>query len=152
MQDPVLTCKHRIMRRCSIMRTHPTGFYYKHFVSNEKLFLGPQGKCSPRSKTSKKQREGKNNIQFLRPEHSIMKKKTDWMTKCERLPSKKLIWVGVVIIQDQSKMIYNVRNVTKITTNPAIKDNHLPNSILRPQSHERRCNDGKRHGLRTNDV
>ena len=81
-----------------------------------------------------------------------MKKKADWMTKCERLPSKKLIWVGVVIIQDQSKMIYNVRNVTKIRTNPAIKDSHLPNSILRPQSHERRCNDGKRQRLRTHDV
>ena len=81
-----------------------------------------------------------------------MKKKADWMTKCERLPPKKLKWVGVVIIQDQSKMIYNVRNVTKIRTNPAIKDNHLPNSILRPQSHERRCNDGKRHGIRMHDV
>jgi hypothetical protein len=71
-----------------------------------------------------------------RPDYSIMKKKADWITKCERLPPKKLKWVGggVVIIQDQSKMIYNVRNVTKIRTNPAIKDNHLPNSILRPQS------------------
>ena len=74
------------------------------------------------------------------------------MTKCERLPSKKLKWVGVAIIQDQSMMIYNVRNVTKIRTNPAIKDNHLPNSILRPQSHERRCNDGERHELRTHDT